>query len=407
MKTALIPIEEARGRILSRIKLLDECAQYSLEHALKKVLADDVYATIDVPPCDNSAMDGIVINYDDYQGLASKSLKVETIISAGNVPENLSSACAARIFTGAMLPLNGDTVIPIEECRFYVDEKSRQEYVDILVEPLKKNHVRPKGQDVRKGQKVFSKGQRLKPQDLALLASLGLSEVPCRKTIKVGVVSTGDELLKPGEANEEGKIYNSNQYMLMALLQELGVEVKMFDVLADELEKTKSALFDISQQCDCIISTGGVSVGGADFVKQALEAIGEMDLWRLAIKPGKPFTFGLIEGKPFFGLPGNPVAVFVTFSFLVKPALFRMLGVPESRHYQVYLPAGFSLKANKKRQEYLRVSVENQHLTLFDNQSSGVLSSLSYSDGLAIVPIGVDVKEGDLLHFIPYAELNV
>ncbi len=410
MKASLIPVDEAREAILSRIEAPNKSAKYSLIDSLNKVLAEDVYSNTDIPPADNSAMDGIVINFSDFHKLDSRIFEISSVIQAGDVPENLPVSCASRIYTGAVLPENADTVIPVEDCRFFFDESSGQECVEILVKPVEGNHVRPRGQDIKSGQKVFSRGNRLKPQDIGLLASLGLGEVLCQKPLKVGLVSTGNELLRPGEENKAGKIFNSNQFMLSALLHELGFEVLMFDVLADDLKQTQSVLLDIAKQCDCIISTGGVSVGGADFVKQALETVGELAIWRLAIKPGKPFVFGRIEGKPFFGLPGNPVAVFVTFSFLVKPALFKMLGVAESKQMEFLLPADFSVKANKTRQEYLRVSLEgsgeNQKLRLFENQSSGVLSSLSYSDGLAIVPIGVEVKNGDKLRFIPYPVLN-
>lgn len=402
----LIPIEEAKKIIFADIvSALDlKKVQLNISDAFHHVLAEDITSPIDVPGFNNSAMDGFAIRSAELT--SKRKISISQTIAAGDLAQALESGTAARIFTGAMVPENADTVIAQENCVY--DSKNV-----LLPEKLVSgDNIRLKGQDVKKHENVFSSGRNLQAQDIGMLASLGLSQVKVYKKLKVALVSTGNELLELGSPLELGKIYNSNRYMLEAFLKQMNVEVSVSNIVSDDLESTKACFKKLAAENDCLISTGGVSVGEADFVKQALEQLGQLNVWKLAIKPGKPFSYGRVMGKPFFGLPGNPVAVFVTFLVLVKPAIKKLQGENPAASDQLisfFVESDFAHEVNSKRQEYLRVSLKEttkgRVLELHPNQSSGVLSSTCRSDGLAVLEIGKEIKKGDLLKYIPYTNV--
>lgn len=399
----LISIEEAKKIMLNNIAspTIDaiHVERINIEKAFNRILAEDICSPIDVPSCNNSAMDGFVIESSTIGN--EKHVDISQIISAGDIAQPIQAGTAARIFTGAMLPPNADIVIAQENCRY--DEKK----VTLPESFLKNDNIRLQGQDVKKGEKVFESPRLLQAQDIGMLASLGLTSVNVFKPLRVALVSTGNELLDPGANPELGKIYNSNRFMLEAFLKSINVEVSVSKILADNLEKTKAQFQTLALTNDCLISTGGVSVGDSDFVKQALAELGELHFWKLAIKPGKPFSYGRLNGKPFFGLPGNPVAVFVTFLMLVKPVIQKLQGLSLVDDLVFFdVKANFEHKGNTLRQEYLRVSLieteQGKVLDLYPNQSSGVLNSTCQSDGFAVLEIGRQVVKGDMLKYIPY-----
>jgi len=266
------------------------------------------------------------------------------------------------------------------------------------------------GEDIVAGAKLFGEGRRLRPQDIGVLASVGLTQVTVRRALKVALMVTGDELVPPGTSLQPGQIYNSNNYTIAALLRSLGAEVIEMGVVGDEFDTTQNVLKSAAEQVDVIISTGGVSVGEEDHVKPAVESLGGLDMWKLAIKPGKPFASGKVCGKQFFGLPGNPVSAFVTFVLLVRPALLSMQACDRAFPDWIDVPAGFDRAQCGERQEYIRVRLgrnakDGLRLQPYDNQSSGVGASLSVADGLAIIPPHTAVAEGDKLRYLPFAEL--
>lgn len=389
--TPLLPVDEALAAMLERAPAPPEPEFRPIMDTLGLVLARDVFAGIDVPAQDNSAMDGYALRAAD----AAAPLPVTQRIPAGSVPAPLAPGSAARIFTGAMIPDGADTVVMQEDCR----EEDGVLRVDVT--PVPGDHVRPRGQDLAAGATVLRAGRILRPQDLGLLASVGAAEVEVRRPLRVAVVSTGDELVEPGSGvtPRAGQLYNSNRYMLGALLRRLGVEVVDGGILPDDGPATAAAFERLAGQADCILSSGGVSVGEEDHVRAQVERLGALHLWRLAIKPGKPLAFGHVGDTPFIGLPGNPTSSFVTFCLLARPFLLKAQGAAECAPLAVPVRAEFTVARPGTRQEYLRVSLERDKGELvarrFDNQSSGVLSSVCYSDGLAVVPVGAVIRPGD------------
>lgn len=394
----LMPVEQALARLLALAEAtpIEGLERVDLAQADGRVLAEPMIAGLDLPPWPNSAMDGYALRLGDWQG---EALPVSQRILAGTAPAALQPGTCARIFTGAPVPQGADTVEMQENVT--LDDDGRVHFQ----QPIKvAQNIRPQGQENRKGETLLSAGTRLGPVELGLAASIGLAQVPVRRRPRVAVLSTGDELVEPGQALGAGQIYNSNRYLLVAWLQRLGCEVVDGGILVDDLERTREALAAL-QDVDLILSTGGVSVGEADFLGIALREAGELALWKLAIKPGKPLTVGDFRGRPVIGLPGNPASTLVTFGLLARPYLLRRLGVQKVEPLGFAVPAGFSWSKPGKRREYLRARLENGRVVPYSNQSSGVLRSAAWAEGLAEVLEGTTLEEGDSLRFIPMSEL--
>ncbi len=393
----LLPINDALTQILAHAENINQYESISIEDALGRTLGEDQISSINVPPADNSAMDGYVISTSEASP-DHRTFAVSQIIAAGSIPNPLELNTAARIFTGAEIPENADAVIMQEQCEVDGDKV-------ILPSDIKVGqNIRPKGQDIKAGDTILKKGHCLQPQDIGLLASIGIATISVYRQLKVAILSTGDELVEPGLPLTGGKIYNSNRYLLKSFLKKLHIEVMDIGVVEDTLTETKFSLKKAAD-ADCIISTGGVSVGDEDHVKQAVTELGALDLWRIALKPGKPLAFGNIKNTPFFGLPGNPVSTFLTFLLFVRPFLLILQGQNYQPPLSQMLTADFHTKANPKRQEYLRVKQNAEKLAAFSNQSSGVLSSVTQADGLAVIPIGASIAPGDQVQYLPFSQL--
>lgn len=395
---SLLPVEEALARLLAQAESapIGECEHVPLADADGRVLAETLVAGLDLPPWPNSAMDGYALRLADR---SAEPLPVSQRILAGQAPAPLQPGTCARIFTGAPIPAGADCVEMQENAEVLADGRVR------FGEPLRAGqNVRPQGQETRVGEQVLAAGTRLGPVELGLAASLGCAELAVRRRPRVAVLSTGDELIEPGLPLGPGQIYNSNRSLLCAWLRRLGCTVVDGGILADDLQRTRDALAALAN-VDLILSTGGVSVGEADFLGQVLQEDGELTLWKLAIKPGKPLTCGHYRGVPVIGLPGNPASTLVTFGLLARPYLLRRLGVVEVEPLAIEVPAGFAWSKAGKRREYLRARLEGGRAVLYPNQSSGVLRSAAWADGLVEVLEDRTYAEGELLRFIPLSEL--
>ncbi len=362
------------------------------------ILAEDIHSTIDVPSNDNSAMDGYVFRHEDT--INGSALPISQRIQAGDSPSVLKAGTAARIFTGAEIPDGADTVEMQENCS--VSNKT----LSLLQTIQPGKNIRRRGQDIGKNDLILAKGSVLRPQDLGLLASIGVNKVSTYTPLKIAILNTGNELVEPGQPLAPGKIYNSNRFLLDAILKGWGFDVGHSDIAVDDLKTTKMALQKLSKTADILISTGGVSVGEEDHIKPAVESLGELDIWKVAIKPGKPFAFGHVERKPFIGLPGNPASVFVTLLVLARPYLLALQGVDKDKIHTTTFEASanFSRKPGK-REEYLRAKLCKDGVDIHPNQSSGVLSSASWGDCLVIQGLEKAINEGDQVKLLPYTSL--
>ena len=394
----LMPVETALERLLELAAQtpIDTCEQVPLEQAGGRVLAVDLLAGLDLPPWPNSAMDGYALRLADWNG---EPLPVSQKIFAGQAPKPLQADTCARIFTGAPLPEGADLVEMQENAEALDDGRVR------FTQPLRVGqHVRPRGQEIRQGDLVLPAGTRLRSIELGLAASLGYAALEVRRKPRVALLSTGDELVEAGQPLQAGQIYNSNRPLLKDWLQRLGCDVLDAGILPDDLARTRERLAGLAG-VDLILSTGGVSVGEADFLGMALREAGELTLWKLAIKPGKPLTVGQFQGIPVIGLPGNPASTLVTFALLARPYLLRRLGVAQVAPLRVEVPAGFAWTKAGQRREYLRGRLEQGRAVLYPNQSSGVLRSASWAEGLVEVREGRTLVEGEGVAFIPLSEL--
>ncbi len=395
---SLLPVELALARLLEMAEAsrIVERERLPLAQVQGRVLAEDLVSTLDLPPWPNSAMDGFALRMADWTG---EPLVVSQKVFAGQAPDPLQPGTCARIFTGAPVPAGADCVEMQENVEVQADERVR--FTETLTQG---QNIRPQGQETTVGELILPAGTRLGPIEQGLAASLGRAELEVVRKVRVAVLSTGDELIEPGQTLGPGQIYNSNRVLLCSWLQRLGCEVVDAGILPDNLQTTRSRLGEL-KDVDLILSTGGVSVGEADFLGIALREEGELTLWKLAIKPGKPLTFGHFRGVPVIGLPGNPASTLVTFALLTRPYLLRRQGVKEVEPLKVQVPAGFDWLKPGNRREYLRARLENGRATIYKNQSSGVLRSAAWADGLVEVLEGRTLVQGDSVFFIPLSEV--
>ncbi len=400
----MLTLEQALEKLLAVAEPPQETRMQPLTGAAGCVLAQTLCSTVAVPPLDNSAMDGYAVRVQDVPQ-AGVCLPVSQRIPAGTVGTALQPGTAARIFTGAPVPAGADAVIMQERC------EHGEGGVVINQLPRPGENIRRAGEDIALGAAILAAGTRLRPQDIALAAAAGLPELPVYRRLRVGVFFTGDELVAPGEPLPPGGIYNSNRYALHALLEGLGCEVCDLGTVPDSLDATRDALRRAAADNDLIVTSGGVSVGEEDHVKPAVEAEGRLDLWKIAIKPGKPLAFGEVRrsagGKAWFvGLPGNPVSAFVTFLLVVRPFILRLQGVSEVMPFSFNLRADADWLRPDARAEFLRGRMNGQGgVELYSNQGAGVLTSLCASDGLIANPPGQVIQRGDSVRFIPYSAL--
>ena len=422
VRAPLKALDIALAELLAQVSTIDGVDEVSTFDADGRVLAQDMLSSLHVPPQDNSAMDGYAMRCEDVasiSGLAGTVLSVSQRIPAGSVGTALQAGTAARIFTGASIPAGADAVVMQEECETLPDAipAKRLSQIRVNAVPTSGQWIRRAGEDVALGAVVLQKGERLTPASLGLAASIGLASVPVVRRPKVALFSTGDELVMPGDIAPQdmpaGSIYNSNRFFLRALLQRLGCVVTDMGIVPDNLDATKAALRSAAEGHDLILTSGGVSVGEEDHIKPAVQALGELNLWQIAIKPGKPFAYGKVNNASgaahFIGLPGNPVSSFVTFLLLVRPFLLKLQGVQEVDQIttkSIAVQANFTWARADKRREFLRVKRNaNGGLDLFPNQSSGVLTSAVWGDGLVNNPPGQTIAIGDMVQFVSFAEL--
>jgi len=396
----LMPLAQAREQLLARIGCRVQSEACPLGRAVDRVLARAVYAEVDVPPADNSAMDGYAVCLADLDPAGETALLVGQRIPAGVAPAPLVGGSAARIFTGAEIPEGADAVVMQEQVRL----EGGRVYIPAGVRA--RQNIRPRGQDIARGSRVLDAGERLTPVALGVLASVGVAEVEVYRPLRVAILATGDELVEPGMPLAPGQIYNSNRYLIQGLLQSLGMQVVELGSVADSAEATEAALVRAAECADLILTTGGVSVGEEDHVKAAIERLGRLDLWKVNIKPGKPFAAGTVAGVPLYALPGNPGSALVTFALLALPCLLQAQGLAASAPFSLPVRAGFSRARVQSRDEYLRVDCGVDGVARpWSNQSSGMLSSVLHSNGLLRIPAGQTVEEGQALEFFPLAML--
>ncbi|VVE74000.1 molybdopterin molybdotransferase MoeA [Pandoraea sputorum] len=401
----MLSTQEALDAVLAAAHPLDARETVDTLAANGRVLAADVVATLDVPPMDTSAMDGYAVRTADLTGDATV-LPVSQRIPAGHAPDPLASGTAARIFTGAPVPPGADAVVMQEQC-----EAREDGTVVIRHAPEAGEFVNRQGADIRRDSVVLAAGTRLRAQSLGLAASVGIAKLQVARRLRVAVFFTGDELTMPGEPLRAGSIYNSNRFVLRSLLENLGCEMTDYGIVPDNLAATRAILRDAARGNDLIITSGGVSVGEEDHVKPAVEAEGRLNLWQIALKPGKPLAYGEVNRMGggtahFIGLPGNPVSSFVTFLLFVRPFILRLQGVTDVTPRRIAMRADFTQKKADRRNEFVRARLNDQGgLDAFANQSSAVLTSTVWGDGLIDNPPGHRIEAGQTVAFLPFSDL--
>lgn len=399
MNGNMLSFDQAHDKLLGFVRPVREIETVDTLMASGRVLAVALHSTINQPPMDNSAMDGYALRAADVPAAGTR-LPVSQRIAAGSVGHALQPGTAARIFTGAPLPEGADAVVMQELCEHDGD------HVVINIVPTPGEAVRRMGEDIAAGAEVLPAGLRLTPQAVALAASVGAAQLPVYRRLKVAVFSTGSELVMPGEPLPPGGIYNSNRFMLRALLADLGCEVEDFGIVPDSLEQTRAVLRRAAEGHDLILTSGGVSVGEEDHVKPAVEAEGSLDMWKIAMKPGKPLAYGRVHGAAFIGLPGNPVSSFVTFLLMVRPFLLASQGCTQVAPQSLLLRADFDWPRPDRRREFLRARMNAQGgVELFANQGSAALNSTVWANGLVDIPAGTAVARGQSVRFLPYGDL--
>jgi molybdopterin molybdotransferase len=404
----LMRADEAARILVDRVDTVASLHKVPLIAARGRILAEDITAPRDVPPHDNVAVDGYAVRFDDLNPTGETRLKLGGRVAAGHtLGHPAESGTTVRVFTGAPLPASTDTCFMQEDCRVDGD------FV-ILPPGIKRGANRRKvGEDIKTGSVILHRGQKLRPQDVGLAASVGLTQIPVYRALRVGVFSTGDELREPGEPTPPGAVYDANRYVLLALLEQLGAEPIDFKILPDRCDLIQETLARAASTCDAIVTSGGMSTGDEDHVRAAVEALGSIHFWRLAIRPGRPVALGQVKSIPFVGLPGNPVAMMVTFLRFARPVLLRLGGARDTEPQLFRVRAGFDAKKKQGRREWLRASLSPGSdgvpvATRFPRDGAGILSSLVESDGL--IELAEDVTQiasGSMVDFLPFSEVGV
>jgi molybdopterin molybdotransferase len=404
----LMPIEEAHRRMAAQIPPVSETESVPLAEAYGRVAARDIKAPIALPSFENSAVDGYAVRHGDIGASGDTQFRIVERVFAGEAPSRaLANGEAARIFTGAPMPAGADTV--------YMQEDCREEGGFVIVPPglrIGANRRLP-GEDVKEGAAAIPAGRRLKPQDVALAAALGIERITVRRRVRVALFSTGNEIVEPGRPLHPAALYDANRYLLLGLLRALGVETSDLGILSDDAKTLEKKIAEAARSHDLVLTSGGVSTGEADYVKHAVEKIGKLVLWRIAIKPGRPVAMGVISGAAFAGLPGNPAAAFVTFAHIVRPLLLRLMGAGIEPLTALPVRAAFDYRKKKDRREYVRVALKRAPDGVFEahkhpQEGAGVITSLTETDGFAELPeTATAVKAGEMIGFISYAALAV
>jgi len=398
MNQGLLSVDDALARLLAEARPVADIEEVETLEATNRILARSQRSTMDVPPMDNSAMDGFAVRLSDLKD--KSSLLVKQKIMAGSVGKALEPGTAARIFTGAPIPPGADAIVMQEHTSIEGDQ------VQLKKKPKPGEWIRRVGSDVKRGGEILPAGKRLLPQDTGLAASVGIKTLPVFRKVRLGLFFTGDELVMPGEPLAPGRIYNSNRFTLRGLGEVFGCDVRDYGIVPDSLEATRAALRRAAAETDVIVTSGGVSVGEADYVKPAVEAEGKLLMWRIAMKPGRPLAFGSIQKSFFIGLPGNPVSSFVTFLIFVRPFLLRTQGMAQVQPKWLQMRADFDWPEPDARREFLRVKWNAQGgLDLYPTQDSAVLTSTAWADGLVDNPAGQAIRKGEMVRFLPYSEL--
>lgn len=396
--------DEALHYLLTKVTPIQETETVSVFDALGRVLAEPIVSPVNVPPHDNSMMDGYALHSFDLEH--NDTFEVSQRIPAGSTPGPLKTGTAARIFTGAPIPEGANVVVMQEETEELDNGK-----VKITAAKTKQGqNIRVIGEDIAENSTILKAGHKLHSQDLGLISSIGFPVVKVYKQLTIATFTTGDELLEPGEPAAPGKIYNANRYVLAGLVPQLGFKLVDIGRVEDTLDSTIEAMKKAAQLGDVVITTGGVSVGEEDHIKPAIEQLGGLDMWKVKMKPGKPLAYGDIQGTPFIGLPGNPVSAFATFNLFAHPYLLKMQGALEIKAKPIWLEADFDwLKAGFRR-EFARARLVNKNQTsvveIFPNQGSGVLTSTVWADGFVVIPEDTQIHKGDKVAFYPFNPVN-
>jgi molybdopterin molybdotransferase len=390
--------------MLEHAVTVSEIDQVALPDGLHRILAQDLVSPINVPPASNSAMDGYAIRMQDVNPSGKTTLTVTQRIPAGSYGSAIEAGTAARIFTGAPVPPQCDAVI-IQEL---VEVKGETITFDSNV--VKGQHIRATGEDIRAGETILSTGTRLRAQELGLAASIGIALLPVYRKVKVGIFFTGDELVEPGKALTQGQIYNSNRYTLGGLLRTSGCDIVDLGIVGDTLQQTEAAILKAAEYTDIVITSGGASVGEEDYVCTALENLGQLYMWKLDIKPGKPVIFGMVKDAAFVGLPGNPVSAFAGFCQLATPFIKKMQGRSKILPKTVSVKASFERLKTDSRREFARGRLlpgeDGQYCAeIYNNQSSGVLMSTTWADGFVVIPGNTQIHHGDKVDYISFSEI--